>query len=93
MFERLHIRVRDKELDAVQAGRDHPVHGIRSSASHPDNFQARTRAEPFFKQKLDRRIDRKIFHATSVRLDSPSAVLCGRDNHFRTEQDVRSELQ
>src|SRR5439155_8574945 len=60
LFERLNVCIRDQEFDAVQTGRDHAVDSVRSTAAYTDNFDASARAEPFVKQKLDRRIDRKI---------------------------------
>ena len=42
--QRLHVGVGDDELDAVEAGSDHAVHGIAAAAADADDFDAGARS-------------------------------------------------
>src|SRR5262249_8323464 len=51
--ERLRVRVGDNEVDALQAGRDHVVHGIAAGAAYAENSDPRLH----FPDVRDRQID------------------------------------
>ena len=58
MLERLHVRIGDKEVDAVETRINHAIDGVRTTAADADNFDARAQTDTFIEKKLDGSIDR-----------------------------------